>query len=152
METMKTVVLTVCVLSFIISIADVLKPGEKFITQLKPVFSLVFISGIIAAAAKTAFDIDFPVSEDISQSEVYDHISEEMNRSVSHRIEENINTYTKELLSNSGISCEKITSEINISQDNRISINRIGYKGKSFDKAKGIIEDSYPDTEVIRIE
>ena len=52
MELMKKIILSACFLSVIITIADSIKPGEKFTQQLKMIFSLVFITGILSAALK----------------------------------------------------------------------------------------------------
>ena len=152
MELMKKVILTACVLSVIISIADTLKPGEKFVAQLKPIFSLIFIGGILAAVSKTAFDIELPEIGDSSYSMEYSRINEQVNETLEKQISERINDSTAELLKEGGISCEEIRSEINIKESGGIDIKRIGYRGKSFTKAKTLIENNFPDTEVVKIE
>ena len=55
-------------------------------------------------------------------------------------------------MKNGWIACEEIRSEINIKESGGIDIKRIGYKGKSFEKAKVIIGQSFPETEVVKIE
>ena len=145
-------ILTACVISVIISIADTLRPTEKFTAQLKPIFSLIFIGGILAAVSKTAFDIELPELSDSSYSTEYTRISEQVNETLEKQISGRINDSTAELLKKEGISCDEIRSEINIKESGGIDIKRIGYKGRSFEKARVIIEDSFPETEVVKIE
>ena len=149
---MKKVILTACVISVIISIADTLRPAEKFTAQLKPIFSLIFIGGILAAASKTAFDIELPELGGGTYTDGYSSINEQVNETLERQISERINDSTMELLKNGGIACEEIRSEINIKESGGIDIKRIGYKGKSFEKAKVIIGQSFPETEVVKIE
>ena len=53
---------------------------------------------------------------------------------------------------NNKISYEKISSSINIEEDNSIIINRIDYKGDDFEQAEKIIKENFKNTEVNRIE
>ena len=77
MELMKKIILSACFLSIVITIADSIKPGDKFSRQLKMLFSLVFITGIVSAALRCDFSFDFPAFADI---ENYDDMFKKTNK------------------------------------------------------------------------
>ena len=148
MELMKKVVLTACILSMVIIIAECLKPGERFAAQINPIFSLVFVLGVVAAALRTAFDFELPGLDNEVYAENYSSINEKTTEILKENVENRINEYIGELLKRENVQYEEIISEININENGSINIIRIGYLGNSFEKARRIIVKNFPDTEV----
>ena len=144
MELMKKIILSACFLSVIITIADSIKPGEKFTQQLKMIFSLVFITGILSAALKGDFAFDIPAFADLEYSEDDNILKEET--------ESKIDAYIEDILLENEVTFDKISSDVNIDENNSININRIDYKGTEFEQARNIIIENFGDVEVKKIE
>lgn len=47
---------------------------------------------------------------------------------------------------------DKISSDVNIDENNSININRIDYKGTEFEQARNVIIENFGDVEVKKIE
>ncbi len=126
---MKKMILAACFISVVITLADSVKPGDKFSSQLKLIFSLVFICGILTAALNGQYESGFDLSFDTDNIETYDSISGAAESSVISSAESSIADTVRNVLDENGVSYEKITASINIEEDSRININEIGYKG-----------------------
>ncbi len=149
MEFMKNVMLTACILSVILTIAGHMKSGEKFSRQLNIIFSLVFISGVLASALKTGFDFNLSDYSIEAYEEEYTVMEENAMGAVENEAELRINNVIENLLRKNDVSFEKISSDININEDGSISINRIDYKGDDFEKAEDLIKNNLDVEEVI---
>ncbi|MGN1481664.1 hypothetical protein [Porcipelethomonas sp.] len=152
MEFMKKIILCACFLSIVITIADSIQPGEKFSRQLEMIFSLVFVTGIVSVALSCDFDFEIPAFAEVEDYDSYNNLDDTADQAVKDETEKRINEYIENLLEENGIGFEKISSEININEDNSISINRIGYKGEEFEQARSIICENIDASEVNRIE
>ena len=87
MELMKKIILSACFLSIVITIADSIKPGDKFSRQLKMLFSLVFITGIVSAALRCDFSFDFPAFADIENYDAYNNMENTAENAVKEETE-----------------------------------------------------------------
>lgn len=152
MELMKKVILSACFLSIVITIVDSIKPGEKFSQQLKMIFSLIFITGILSVVIKGGLNFDIPAYADLEYSDDYNSLEDATGMAVKSETEKNINVYIEDILLKNDVSFDKISSDINIEEDNSIIINRIDYKGMEFEQAREIIINNMGDVEVIQIE
>lgn len=152
MELMKKVILSACFLSIVITIVDSIKPGEKFSQQLKMIFSLIFITGILSVVIKGGLNFDIPAYADLEYSDDYNSLEDAAGMAVKSETEKNINVYIEDILLKNDVSFDKISSDINIEEDNSIIINRIDYKGMEFEQAREIIINNMGDVEVIQIE
>lgn len=152
MELMKKVILSACFLSIVITIVDSIKPGEKFSQQLKMIFSLIFITGILSVVIKGGLNFDIPAYADLEYSDDYNSLEDAAGMAVKSETEKNINVYIEDILLKNDVSFDKISSDINIEEDNSIIINRIDYKGMEFEQAREIIINNVGDVEVIQIE
>lgn len=152
MDFMRKIIITSCILSVVITIADCLKPGEKFSRQLKTIFSLIFIISIVTAGIKTGIDFELPDYEDEAYESSYSSIKKTADEALKNEIEEKINKKIEDILSEKSISYEKIYANININEEGSIDINRIDYKGKDFEQAQKEISNIFTDVEVTRIE
>ncbi len=145
-------ILAACFISVVITLADSVKPGDKFSSQLKLIFSLVFICGILTAALNGQYESGFDLSFDTDNIETYDSISGAAESSVISSAESSIADTVRNVLDENGVSYEKITASINIEDDSRININEIGYKGDEPERAAEVIRENIGDTEVRNIE
>ena len=152
MELMKNIILSACFLSVIITIADSIKPGEKFTQQLKMIFSLVFITGILSAALKGDFAFDIPAFADLEYSEDYNNVENAADNILKEETESKIDAYIEDILLENEVTFDKISSDVNIDENNSININRIDYKGTEFEQARNIIIENFGDVEVKKIE
>lgn len=152
MEFMKKIILTACILSIVITVSECIKPGEKFNSQLKTIFSLIFIIGIVMSGIKTGIDFELPDYNDFEYNENYNDVKETAQEVLKSEVEARINSSVEDILKKNNISYEKIASDVNINEDGRIDINRIAYKGTEFEQARTEIEKSFTNTEVSRIE
>lgn len=152
MEFMKKAILTACILCVIITIADCLKPCERFTKQLRTIFALVFITGVIGAVVSTGADFEMPDFEGEDFSDSCDSISDTVNEKIEEQTGERISAIAGDILRNKGISYDKISCDVNILQNGSIDISRICYSGDNFIRAARALEESFPDTEVEKIE
>lgn len=152
MELMKKIILSACFLSVIITIADSIKPGEKFTQQLKMIFSLVFITGILSAALKGDFAFDIPAFADLEYSEDYNNVENAADNILKEETESKIDAYIEDILLENEVTFDKISLDVNIDENNSININRIDYKGTEFEQARNIIIENFGDVEVKKIE
>lgn len=152
MDFMRKIIITSCILSVVITIAECVKPGEKFSRQLKTIFSLIFIIGIVTAGIKTGIDFELPDYNDIEDKNNYNDIEKKADDIVKIEIEANLSNNIENLLKEKNISYEKIYTHININEDRSIDINRIDYKGKDFEQAHREIKKAFTDAEVNKIE
>ena len=152
MELMKKIILSACFLSVIITIADSIKPGEKFTQQLKMIFSLVFITGILSAALNGDFAFDIPAFADLEYSEDYNNVENAADNILKEETESKIDAYIEDILLENEVTFDKISSDVNIDENNSININRIDYKGTEFEQARNIIIENFGDVEVKKIE
>ena len=148
LELLKKVILSACFLSVVISLADSIKPGDRFSRQLKLIFSLIFISGIITSAANGNFSFDLPVAADVGELENYSDMSEAADNAMMYSAEQSVIDEIGRILTAQGISYEKITANINMEADGGIIINEIGYCGAEYERACSIIRSSLGEVEV----
>lgn len=152
MELMKKIILSACFLSVVITIADTIKPGEKFTQQLKMIFSLIFITGILSAALKGDLAFDIPAFADLEYSDDYNNIENAADTVLKAETESKINACTEDILLKNEVAFDKISSDVNIEENNSININRIDYKGTEFEQARNVIIENFGDVEVKKIE
>lgn len=152
MELLKKVVLSACFLSIVISLADSIKPGERFTRQLKLIFSLLFVSGIVVSAVNSDFDFEIPVAASVEDLEVYENLSETADKAVLSSAENSVIDMVINILTSQGISFEKIIANINMNDDGSININEIGYCGGEYERASAAIKSNLGEVEVKSIE
>ena len=62
MNTIKMMIGTACFIGIAISIADMIKPSEKFNKQIRMIFSLAFVLSILTPIVSSGFN--FSISQD----------------------------------------------------------------------------------------
>ena len=91
MELLKKVILSACFLSVVISLADSIKPGDRFSRQLKLIFSLIFISGIILPP-QTEISALICRYADVGELENYSDMSEAADNAMMYRLSSRLST------------------------------------------------------------
>ncbi len=147
MEALKKLVAVSCFLAVGISMLDMLCPEKKFEKQIRLIFSLFFLIGLAApflSGGNFSFEgFDLPKEGDFSS--VQDSLKEDYKSA----IEKNISSALLEKLKASGVNADKISTKVNISDDNSISISEIEVelsqnsdKQKAFDVIKNEVGEN----------
>lgn len=152
MDILKKVILSACFLSIVISLADMIKPGEKFTRQLKLIFSMIFISGTILSALNADFKFEIPAAAGAEELEGYETISEAADKAVLEAAEKSVSDMISRILTSERISFEKISSVINMNDDGSINIIEVEYYGNEYEKASEAIRKNIGDVEVKKLE
>lgn len=152
MELLKKVIFVSCLLSVVLSLADALKPDEKFTHQLKFMFSLVFLTALVATVAGSDFDFELPVSAGAESLDGYEDIEAAADRAIVSSAQTSFTDMISRILTAEGISFEKITADVNMTEDGSININWIGYCGDDIEGAKEVIKSNIGEAEVRKID
>lgn len=125
MENFRLIAFTACFLGIVITIFNSLYPSEKFIKQIKAIFSLIFILSIAKPIA--AGKITFPeIGETVSaSSDYYSSLNDNTYNYFISSVENNISAALEGKLREKNIYPEEIETSINISDNGSISINEV---------------------------
>lgn len=149
MEQIKSSVIAVCTVSAAICIIESLVSGTRLKNQMKMILNLVLIAAAAAPFFKGGFDFDLSgLSSDYSLD--YSHSQEMYHEELRRQTSYNISSVLLQQLKAAGILCEKIETDVNISDDGSISIIKVKIKTDNFKEAADIIRSSLgSETEVI---
>ncbi|HAE51864.1 MAG TPA: hypothetical protein DCG30_01230 [Ruminococcus sp.] len=149
MEGIKNAVRAACAVSVGICIMENLTAGTKFRNQLKLMLSLILAIVLISPFLKGWESIDIPDVNDFDLAE-YGYSADIYSQELKKQTEKNISDVLAEQISAAGINCGEILTEVNISEDFSISINRVTVKTDDFFGAERIIRETLgSSTEVI---
>lgn len=125
METFRMISLTACFLGIVITIFSRIYPSEKFEKQMKTIFSLVFVISVINPVVNGK--LQFPdIREAVTaSSDYYQEISDNTDDYLVKSIENNISRNIVAELNQNNIFPQEIQTNINISEDNCISISEV---------------------------
>ena len=139
MNTIKMMIGTACFIGIAISIADMIKPSEKFNKQIRMIFSLAFVLSILTPIMSSGFD--FSISQDIisTNGSQYSEMDATVDNQLRTITENNIADSLTVKLIESGIKCNEINVSINIEEDSGISINKIEIDSDDNEKSRMII-------------
>lgn len=85
-------------------------------------------------------------------SEDYNNVENAADNILKEETESKIDAYIEDILLENEVTFDKISSDVNIDENNSININRIDYKGTEFEQARNIIIENFGDVEVKKIE
>ena len=149
MEQIKSSVIAVCTVSAAICIIESLVSGTRLKNQMKMILNLVLIAAAAAPFFKGGFDFELSGSG-ADYSVDYSHSQEIYNEELRRKTSYNVSSVLLQQLKAAGISCEKIETEVNISDNGSISIIKVTVKTDNFKDAAEIIRSSLGnETEVI---
>ncbi|GHU51920.1 hypothetical protein FACS1894132_00420 [Clostridia bacterium] len=124
-------ILSACMMSIIICIADMVKPNDKYDKQLKILFSLMFILSILITVSKSDFSFHIepikPTSIDYSNNLFESEIANNIKKELIIKLREH------------GITVESLNLSVNISDDGKITVNDVQFSTSDDNSAEKII-------------
>ena len=149
MEEIKNAVRAACAVSVGICIMENFTAGTKFGSQLKFMLNLILALVLISPFLNGMAELDIPSVNDFDLAE-YNYSTDIYSEELKKQTEKNISEILTEQITAAGIHCEELETEVNISEDFSISINRVKIKTDDFSGAERIIKETLGDgTEVI---
>ena len=149
MEGIITAVRAVCITAAGICMISHLTEGTKLRQQAEFIYKLVFATAVAGLFINGCTGLDLP---DLSsfESEEYSFSTDIYDKAIAEQTASNINDILLSQLNSAGISVEDIDTEVNISENSGISINRVIIRTAEFEKAAELIRSSLgQETEVI---
>ncbi|MDE6035959.1 MAG: hypothetical protein K2G36_08635 [Ruminococcus sp.] len=145
MEDLKNAVMAVCIISAGVCMIENLVSGTRLKTQMKFLLNLTVVTVLVASFAKGGVSFEMPDFSTYSQQDY--GISEEVyNNEICRQTAENVSSAILQQLTASGINCTEIQTEVNISDDNSIFINKVTIRSDDFGKAVEIIRNIIGDS------
>lgn len=125
METFRSISITACFLGITITIFGRLYPSEKFEKQMKTIFSLILVISIANPIASGKLELP-DISEAVTaNSDYYQSLSENTDDYFIKSVEKNISINIETELREHNILPLEINTNINISENNSISISEV---------------------------
>lgn len=145
---MKAMILSVCIVSLALNVCENLISGTNLYKQVKFVLSLILLISVFSPFIRNEYIFDLP---DIPEAELSENYSQEVyNNELAQRVSENISAVLSDELKKNGISFDFIQTDINISDSDGISINKVRIGTDNFQYAEKIIKENLgEETEVI---
>lgn len=144
MDIMQSFVMTSCALSIIFSIISMVADTSKFEKEFK--FLLVSIYSIVLLKAILQLNLSIFEGVSLSENPYTTQTSIEDYTLYSYRVA--LESSIEELLTSNGVVCKNISTDINISQESCISINRVYILVDNFSYAKRLILENFGDLNV----
>ena len=141
MEEIKAAVKAACAVSAGICIMENLTSGTKFGGQIKLMLNLILAAVLISPFVRGVDNMNLPAVNDFDLSE-YGYSADIYSEELKKQTEKNISDVLREQISAVGIYCGEIRTEVNISEDFSISINRVTVKTDDFSEAEKIIRET----------
>lgn len=149
MESIRTVISAVCVISAAISIIEGLTAGTRLKSQIKFLLNLVFVTVTLTPLLKGTMKLELPDLKDYTLAE-YSQAEELYNEQLKAKTGENISAVLLSQLEAAGIECSYIETSVNISETNSIYITSVTVSTDNFQAAARVIKNSLgEETEVI---
>ena len=125
MAAFRMISLTACFLGIVITIFSRLYPSERFEKQMKTIFSLIFVLSIVTPIAQDKLDLPDISKTITASSDYYQSIRENTDEYFIRALESNISANLKAKLNEAEFYPLEIQTNVNISEDNSISINEV---------------------------
>lgn len=146
MEDLKNAVMAVCIVSAGMCMIENMVSGTRLKSQMKFLLNLVVVTVLIASFTKGGINFEIPEFQESETS----YSQELYNDEICYQTSENISSVLYEQISNAGINCTEIHTEVNISDDNSIFISKVTISADDFKTAEQIVKNSIgSNTEVI---
>lgn len=149
MDKFLTAAKGICLISAAIFLMENLIGGTRLKKQIRLLMKLIFAVALIYPFVKGGIEFEIP---DISSYEYQDfsEMTELYNDELERQSSENISSVLLGQITAAGIKCEEIKTEVNISEDNIISISKVIITADDFEAAAEIVRSSIgAETEVI---
>lgn len=146
MENFRNAVMAVCIVSAGVCIIENMISGTRLKSQMKFLLNLTVITILVASFTKGGINFELPnfASYDTTYSQ------ELYNNEICRQTAENISDTLYVQISNAGIICTEIETEVNILEDNSIFISKVTISADDFGTAAEIVRNSVgSNTEVV---
>ena len=145
---MREAVLAVCVVSAAKCLIGQMAGGTKMKGQLR--FMLDMLLAIVLVTPFAEGIVHFELPEVSSYELTDDYAADLRNRALVEEAAENISGVLMQQITAAGIGCEKVSAEVNISEDGSIYISRITVEADDFEAAAAAVRGSLgSETEVV---
>ena len=145
---MREAVLVVCVVSAAKCLIGQMAGGTKMKGQLR--FMLDMLLAIVLVTPFAEGIVHFELPEVSSYELTDDYAADLRNRALAEEAAENISGVLMQQITAAGIGCEKVSAEVNISEDGSISISKVWVTAEDIGAAAEIIRNSLgEETEVV---
>ena len=149
MESFVTAVRAVCFTAVGVCIVRSITDGTRLRGHADMLLKLIFATTLAVSFAEGISDFEMPDLSSI-ESGTQSYSMELYQREVSKQIAENISSVLIEQMHAAGIKTDKIITDVNISEDGSININRVIISTSDFVASARIVRDSIgQETEVI---
>lgn len=149
MDKFLTAVKGICIMSAAVFLMENLIGGTRLKNQVRLLLKLVFATALIYPFVKGGIRLELP---DVSSYEYqnFSNMTELYNDELKRQSAENISSVLCGQIEAAGIKCEEIKTEVNISEDNIISISKVIITADDFEAAAEIVRNSAgSETEVV---
>lgn len=149
MDSFVTAVRAVCITAVGVCIVRSITDGTRLRGYADMLLKLIFAAALAAPFAEGISDFEMP---DLSSfdSGGHSYSMEIYQNEMSKQIAENISSVLLEQMKAAGIKTDKIITDVNISEDGSININRVIISTSDFEASARIVQDSIgQETEVI---
>lgn len=138
MDGLRELIGGICAISALICIIDGIASGTRLKNQMRFLLNLMFIIAVVTPLLKGAAEIELP---DLSELELpqYSDSEDRYMSELELRTSENISSVLMQQLEAAGIRCDKIETNVNISETNSISISSVTVAADNYNEAARII-------------
>ena len=142
-------VLAVCAIAAVKYLIGQASGGLKMKGQLRLILDILLVLALTAPFVHGFTEFELPAVGDYSDAD-FSYAQEASDRAIAQQTAENVCDILADQLCAAGVDCEKISAEVNILPDGRISINRVAVMTEDIEGAAGIIRNTLGEgTEVV---
>lgn len=125
MAAFKELVTTLCLAGIGLAIYKMMVPSGTYEKQIRVLVSLVFILGVISPFARGEISIPVSANNELIESIEYARIEEQANSYLKSHFTTNLESALIKVLEEKGIAVDKISVNVDISEEYSISINEV---------------------------
>ena len=125
MDAFKELVTTLCLAGIGLAIYKMMVPSGTYEKQIRVLVSLVFILGVISPFARGEISIPVSANNELIESIEYARIEEQANSYLKSHFTTNLESALIKVLEEKGIDVDKISVNVDISEEYSISINEV---------------------------
>ena len=140
MDNFKSAALSVCMVSAGICAVRSLVSGTVLRNKVETILKIIFAIVLLAPLANGCKDFEMPRPENYELSE-YGYSAEKYRDELAGRCRENLTSVLRQQFESYGINCREIEVDVNISEDNSISISKVTVSAEDFAAASEIIRN-----------
>lgn len=136
---MQKIVITACFIGVAITISEAIAPSEKYLKQIRLIFSAIFLLGVITPIASEGFTLDIFSNAPLESSTTYMAVNGRIDDYMKKSVEFNIENSLREILIQNNIETKKISVTVNIIEDNSIDISEVSIDCNNYEMAEEIV-------------